>query len=278
MEIDNEICLGCGECRPYCPVGAIRATHGEDRGHVPPEHVPRRDFPEGHGSKPKRGRRPVSRNGMPDQPHRSGGLRRMRRVPPGRSLPVGGASPGHARLASPSPEPVQRSLDRSSADPSPGPGHGRDENQRRDRPDPAGDLRRLPRAGPAGRRDDLPGGRAGNPESALATPSRFEPRNPLTRLLSDPAKGTLDPSILGERVMSVFVEIHVPGEALEALLADVRLLAPKLRTVLSVGLSMKNGRSDRARAAAVCRKLGIAPRPNGKTNVGLGRPAFTAIP
>ena len=113
-----------------------------------------------------------------DQPHRSGGLRRMRRVPPGRRLPVGGASPRPARLASPSPEPVQRSLDRSSADPSSGPGHGRDENQRRDRPDPAGDIRRLPRDGSAGRRDDFQRSRAGNPDLRRARRSIRAAKSP----------------------------------------------------------------------------------------------------
>ncbi len=105
-------------------------------------------------------------------------------------------------------------------------------------------------------------------------PVRFEPRNPLTRLMTDRTAGRLDPSILDERVMSIFVELHVPREGLEPLLADILRLAPMLETVLSVGLSMRAGRPDRGLAAAICRKLGLTMRPNGKTNIGLGRPVF----
>jgi len=263
MKIDAHKCLGCGECRPYCPVGAIRTTHGEFKEQAPLEHGLER--PAKHGGQTRVSR--IDREACVE----CGACLRAGVCPSGALRQDTLVWPRLLRSLFSDPLTVHR-LTRV-------PGRGTEEMKTNDvtgriRPGTFGVSLELGRSGVGTTFKDV----KRVTRICAGHPVRFEPQNPLTRLLSDPAKGTLDPSILGERVMSVFVELHVPGAALEALLAEVRLLVPKLRTVLSAGLTMKNGLSDRARAAAVCRKLGIAPRPNGKTNVGLGRPAFTATP
>ncbi len=266
MIIETKTCLGCGECRSYCPVGAIRVTHGEDRGedrgHVPQGHVP-----ESPAKKPERCRERsrVSRIDR-DACVECGACLRAGVCPSGAFRQDTLVWPRLLRSLFSDPLTVHR-LTRV-------PGRGTEEMKTNDvtgriRPGTFGVSLELGRPGVGTTFREVERVTKVCAHHAV----QFEPRNPLTRLLSDPANGALDPSILAERVMSVFVEIHVSRKALSPLLADIRLLAPKLRTVLSVGLSVNNDRSDRARAAAVFRKLRVELRPNGKTNVGLGRQA-----
>ncbi len=100
---------------------------------------------------------------------------------------------------------------------------------------------------------------------------RFEPANPLTRLMVDPSQGSLPPEVRDERVMSALVEMVVAEERLTGVLDAVRASVAGLDTVASVGVSvMVAGEGERA-ATAWAAGHGLDVSPRGKTNVGLGR-------
>jgi hypothetical protein len=104
---------------------------------------------------------------------------------------------------------------------------------------------------------------------------RFEPRNPLTSLLADRSLGTFNPEVLGERVLSAIIEVEIKESRLVSLLDALRETEGRISTVFSVGLGFlaEPGRSSRI-LGKIRAVQGLRPLPNGKINVGLGKPAF----
>ncbi len=100
----------------------------------------------------------------------------------------------------------------------------------------------------------------------------LEEQNPLTALVQDRAKGTLIPDLLDEKVLSVIVEFKVPLAQLKEILDLVQRILPTLDSVASIGLI---GRSEKNGSIPLEQFLlhnNIYFRPNGKVNIGLGRP------
>jgi hypothetical protein len=111
-------------------------------------------------------------------------------------------------------------------------------------------------------------------ETCAACGCRFEPVNPLTPLMSDPNTGKFREDILQERVLSAIVEASLPLGRLPDLLTGLRLAAGRVESVFSLGLSCLAVPSTQEALAYILGWAGIDPRPNGKTNAGLGRPLF----
>ncbi len=102
---------------------------------------------------------------------------------------------------------------------------------------------------------------------------RFEPNNPVTFLMVDKNKGLFDPAILNEKVLSAILEFIIPLGNLEKVLRKIREMAPKMQTVFTVDLISRVGEDGSIPTLAIAERVGFKPRPNTKTNVGLGRPA-----
>ncbi|MBI5119185.1 ferredoxin family protein [Candidatus Poribacteria bacterium] len=100
----------------------------------------------------------------------------------------------------------------------------------------------------------------------------FEPENPLTALMIDVRMGNLKADILQEKVLSAIIELKAPMEELPQALNTIKEVAGKLDTVVSVGVSSKCESDGGIPHEGVCVEAGYAPSPNGKTNLGLGRP------
>lgn len=103
---------------------------------------------------------------------------------------------------------------------------------------------------------------------------RLESKNPLTRLLVDPDVGRLDPEVLDEKVLSAIVEFKVPLERLAEVLRCLQEAQKQMDTVFSVDLISKVEPDDSVPVVAVIEQCGLSISVNGKHNVGLGRPAF----
>lgn len=98
----------------------------------------------------------------------------------------------------------------------------------------------------------------------------FEDKNPVTSLMVDRARGALDPEVLGEKVMSVIVEVAIPEAETERVLGLLRDVAGELSTVMAIGLSVRcdeDGMSS-MEDLLVGRGFDVAW---AKTNVGMGR-------
>jgi ferredoxin len=102
----------------------------------------------------------------------------------------------------------------------------------------------------------------------------FEPKNPVTALMADRVCGRINPEVMNERVLSAIVEFQVPLDQAPALLADLREAANEIDTVFSLDAISLVEPDGTIPAYDALLGAGFHPSPNGKHNVGLGRPAF----
>ena len=100
----------------------------------------------------------------------------------------------------------------------------------------------------------------------------FEPRNPVTALMADRKKGTINEEVLNEKVLSAIVEFKVEDGRLKEVLDVLKTLATEVDTVFSVGLIRPVEKDGSIPFSSVAKETGFSVRPNAKINVGLGRP------
>jgi hypothetical protein len=103
-----------------------------------------------------------------------------------------------------------------------------------------------------------------------AAGAAFEPKNPVTCLMADKSTGTLDPAILNEKVLSAIVELTIPLGRVDEFLDIIEDLAPRLDTIVSLGVGAVCDEEGRSPVEEVMARRGY-PIIRGKTNLGLGR-------
>jgi hypothetical protein len=101
---------------------------------------------------------------------------------------------------------------------------------------------------------------------------RFEPQNPLTDLMTDIQTGTLREDILNEKFLSCIIEFDVPLEDVAKVLARMKEIAQQIDTVFAVDLISVVNEDGSIPTVPIAGSLGLEPSIAGKTNVGLGRP------
>lgn len=99
-----------------------------------------------------------------------------------------------------------------------------------------------------------------------------EPCNPIKYLFENESKGTLTEEALAQRVISTIIEFNVEKDQLEDVLETILETGKTLDTVFSLDLIARFKEPDRMPEIPVLAKLGLEPRPNNKINLGLGRP------
>ena len=99
----------------------------------------------------------------------------------------------------------------------------------------------------------------------------FEPKNPITHLMTDKTTGALKEDLLNEKILSAIVEIKTTIERVPAVLDTVAEVAKQIDTVVALGLSTRcdEGGEDN-RLAPLLEELGYSFE-RAKTNLGLGR-------
>lgn len=106
-------------------------------------------------------------------------------------------------------------------------------------------------------------------------PIRFEPANPVTNIMADAQTGTLLDEVLDERALSAIIEFETKMEHLPEVVRMIREVEKKIATVFSVALSARaDERTGEIPFEEILKEAGMPCRPNGKTNVGLGRKLF----
>jgi NAD-dependent dihydropyrimidine dehydrogenase PreA subunit len=100
----------------------------------------------------------------------------------------------------------------------------------------------------------------------------LEEANPVSALVQDREKGTFSPEILGEKVLSAIVEFKVPFGRVEEIVELLRQVAARLDTVASISLIGRSDREGRIPLEQLLVQKGVRFYPNGKVNIGLGRP------
>lgn len=100
----------------------------------------------------------------------------------------------------------------------------------------------------------------------------FEPHNPVTVLMTDKSTGKLRDDVLNEKTLSAIVELEINQTDIAQVLETVREASKKINTVCSVDLACRLEPDESCPAAILAENAGFKLSLNGKTNVGLGRP------
>jgi Pyruvate/2-oxoacid:ferredoxin oxidoreductase delta subunit len=241
MLIDKEKCVGCDECHPYCPVGAIRAVESEGRSVSEIDQV---ECVECGCCYERSGVCPVDAIHMP-------------KLEWPRCLREYFSNPN---VKHPSTT-----------------GHGRGTEEMK-----TNDVTGRFTYGVAGVAIEM--GRPGVGTSlrdmqtvAMAIAKlgvEFEPQNPVAELIADPKTGKFDERVLNEKVLSAILELKIPLGKLREVLAAVKEVSSKIDTAFTLDLISRVNPDGSTPALAIAQEAGFTPRPNAKTNVGLGRPLF----
>jgi len=101
----------------------------------------------------------------------------------------------------------------------------------------------------------------------------FEPLNPLTFLMSDKKKGKLRDDVLTERVHSCIPEFKIKEDRFPEVLDALMKVAKEINTVFSLGLCVKVNPDGTVPIMKYLDDHKIYYRPDGKTNIGTGKPA-----
>lgn len=102
-----------------------------------------------------------------------------------------------------------------------------------------------------------------------AAGAKFEQNNPVTHLMEDKTTGALRRDILDEKVLSAIVELMTPLERVEEFLDIIERTAPRLDTVVAVGVGAVCADGENPLEEILARRG--YPIIRGKTNLGLGR-------
>ena len=102
----------------------------------------------------------------------------------------------------------------------------------------------------------------------------FEKQNPVTQLMTDPETGKMKDDILNEKVLSAIIEMKIGIERIPEYLQTLEEIQKKVDTVISVGVASRCLSDGSIPHEEWVRKAGYRLSPNGKTNIGLGRPLF----
>ena len=100
----------------------------------------------------------------------------------------------------------------------------------------------------------------------------FEANNPVTQLMVDKQTGKMKDDILDEKVLSAIIEMKIPLKRIPEFLQTLEKVQKEVDTVISVGVASRCLPDGSIPHEEWVRKAGYSLSPNGKINLGLGRP------
>ncbi len=102
----------------------------------------------------------------------------------------------------------------------------------------------------------------------------FEENNPVTQLMVDTSTGKIRDEVLDEKVLSAIIEVKTILEMIPEYLKILESVQHELDAVFSVGVASKCDPDGSVPHQKWVEEAGYKLSPNGKTNLGLGRPLF----
>jgi ferredoxin len=100
----------------------------------------------------------------------------------------------------------------------------------------------------------------------------FESCNPVTSMMTDPRRGKFRDDLLNEKVLSAILEFAVKLEQLPELFSILKKVEKEIDSVFSLDLACRLDADGSNPTRPYIADAGLWVAPNGKTNVGLGRP------
>lgn len=236
MKIDQDLCIGCGQCVPYCPVGAI--TSDDEKSDI--------DF---------------------DECAECGNCLRMANCPVDAIYQQEMVYPRTVRSILSDPLTIAEESGIS--------GRGTEEMKTNE----VTGRFKLGAVGIAvevGR--PVTGARLYDVEKIAQAVAKlkveFEPINPTTSLMSDPGTGKLKDELLNEKVLSAILEFAIKPEQMPDLFDALKAVSSTIDTVFSLDVATRIAPDGSVPTDAAIKASGLWIAPNGKTNVGLGRPRY----
>ncbi len=101
---------------------------------------------------------------------------------------------------------------------------------------------------------------------------QFAPENPVTVNMVDKTTGKINPEIIDERVMSAICEGTIPIEKLADVIKAAKEAAFQIDSVFSLEFIDRPEADRSVPMEKILKEQGVAYYPNGKFNLGLGRP------
>jgi ferredoxin len=105
-------------------------------------------------------------------------------------------------------------------------------------------------------------------------PVTFEKQNPVTLLMEDLRTGKMKNDVLNEKVLSAIIEMKARLDVIPDFLRALEKVQKEVDTIISVGVASRCLADGTLPHEEWVRNAGYAMSPNGKTNLGLGRPLF----
>lgn len=101
---------------------------------------------------------------------------------------------------------------------------------------------------------------------------KFEQKNPCTHFMSDQSTGKFKEDILNEKVLTIILELLTDSNNLSIILKTLEDVSKEIDTVFSVCIITRAEEDGSLPNVEVARKLGYNPTLSAKVNLGLGRP------
>jgi hypothetical protein len=105
-------------------------------------------------------------------------------------------------------------------------------------------------------------------------PIQFEKENPVTQVMEDPKTGKIKDEVLNEKVLSAIIEAKTTLNKIPEFLQALEKVQKEVDTVIALGVASRCLPDGTIPHEEWVRKAGYTLSPNGKTNLGLGRPLF----
>jgi ferredoxin len=102
----------------------------------------------------------------------------------------------------------------------------------------------------------------------------YEPFNPVTQLMEDTKTGKIKDEVLEEKVLSAIIEAKTKLERIPEYLSTLQSVQNEIDTVFSVGVASRCLPDGSVPHQRWVEDAGYTLSPNGKTNLGLGRPLY----
>ncbi len=103
---------------------------------------------------------------------------------------------------------------------------------------------------------------------------QFDPSVPITNLMDDASQGTFPEEVLNQRALTVYLSFTTDETGFDRAMEVILNMSQNLGTLMVVSLHRKAESGQELFPTATLNRLGLSLRPNGKVNLGLGRPAF----
>ena len=236
MKIDQDLCIGCGQCVPYCPVGAI--TSDDEKSDI--------DY---------------------DECAECGNCLRMANCPVDAIYQQEMVYPRTVRSILSDPLTIAEESGIS--------GRGTEE-MKTNEVTGRFKLGAVAIAVEVGR--PVTGARLYDVEKIAQAVAKlkveFEPINPTTSLMSDPGTGKLKDELLNEKVLSAILEFAIKPEQMPDLFDALKAVSSTIDAVFSLDVATRIAPDGSVPTDAAIKASGLWIAPNGKTNVGLGRPRY----